>query len=469
ISALTGLPLLRYCAATLAVRICRISSQHRANYRHQLQYVSLSEEPFATSVPPNAPDLLLPPSLDPPLSNSVPWSSLDPSTTLLIDSRSPSEYAADHIQGAVNIPILSDSERAEVGIIFSRGNTLEARLKGARFACNNIAESLTPEGPLARLLNGQSKSLNSLSGSVLPLKLLVYCARGGQRSMGMATILAELHCPNCEVMCLAGGYKAWRRLLVRQLNCWPMHIAPGGMSGNLWVLSSLTGCGKTLLLEELEKSGEHVLNLERMAEHKGSMFGGSDLTKSPTQKVFESRLHAALHSCLNAPCIWTECESKSVGPSCHLNEGFWRRLRGTEGTRRIWLSASLNSRVDYILRDYADWVVCSEEKHEWVLKSLANYHSKKRLESWRGLMQRGDFAAFVAELLEHHYDPLYKKSRGPMLQHFADHGLLHRIELPTISQSYFRLEVVPRLLELSTQENQFGPTTTQNSVALFHF
>lgn len=128
-----------------------------------------------------------------------------------------------------------------MGIIFSRGNTLEARLKGARFACNNIAESLTPEGPLARLLNGQSKSSNSFSGSVSSLKLLVYCARGGQRSMGMATILAELHCPNCEVMCLAGGYKAWRRLLVRQLNCWPMHIAPGGMSGNLWVLSSLTG------------------------------------------------------------------------------------------------------------------------------------------------------------------------------------------------------------------------------------
>lgn len=139
--------------------------------------------------------------------------------------------------------------------------------------------------------------------------------------------------------------------------------------GILYSVHLFVGCGKTLLLEELEKSGEHVLNLERMAEHKGSMFGGSDLTKFPTQKVFEARLHAALHSCLNAPCIWTECESKSVGPSCHLNEGFWRRLRGTQGTKRIWLSASLNSRVDYILRDYADWVVCSEEKHEWVLKS----------------------------------------------------------------------------------------------------
>lgn len=131
-----------------------------------------------------------------------------------------------------------------------------------------------------------------------------------------------------------------------------------------------SGCGKTLLLEELEKSGERILNLEAMAEHKGSMFGGKDPNvASPSQKVFETRFHTAIRSCLTAPRIWTECESKSVGPSCHLNEGFWRRLRGTQGTKRIWLSASINTRVDYILRDYADWVVCSEEKHEWVLKS----------------------------------------------------------------------------------------------------
>ena len=81
---------------------------------------------------------------------------------------------------------------------------------------------------------------------------------------------------------------------------------------------------------------------------------------------------------------------------------------------------------------------------------MAAYHSKKRIESWHKLIQSKDYAGFVADLLEHHYDPLYKKSRGPMLRQYADAGLLHCIELPVINQAYFQQNVVPQLLHLAS-------------------
>ncbi|VDK32743.1 unnamed protein product [Taenia asiatica] len=437
----------------------RFTSQHRTNFRHQLKYISLTDEPFAVALSPEAAahaPTSLPPPLDPAPRGSTPWFTLDPATTLLIDARSPCEYALDHIEGAINVPILSNQERMEVGKIFSSGSVVEARLLGARFACANIAESLKPEGPLARLLETSDRKTCS------PKLIVVYCSRGGQRSMALGTILSELNCPSCEVACLAGGYRAWRRLLLRQLGVWPTLVSPGGLAGTLWVLSSLTGmitrsipaltsaqdepsdpwldkrCGKTLLLEELEAAGESTLNLERMAEHKGSMFGGGAM--QPTQRIFDARLHSGLRRCLTANHVWTECESRSVGPGCQLGDGFWQRLRGTRATVRVWLSASLEARVNWILHDYADWLHNSEGSLGRVFESLANYHSKKRLESWRKLVQVGDYAAFVAELLEHHYDPLYKKSRGPMLRHLADIGLLHRIEVPVVNRAYFRKE-----------------------------
>ena len=120
-------------------------------------------------------------------------------------------------------------------------------------------------------------------------------------------------------------------------------------------------------MNELEAVGEKTLNLERMAEHKGSMFGGD--SRQPTQRAFESRLHRDLRACLTASHVWTECESRSIGPKCQLGEGFWRRLRGLQGTARIWLSAPLEARVDFILRDYADWLEDSSEKLEWFTKT----------------------------------------------------------------------------------------------------
>ncbi|CDS42005.2 tRNA 2 selenouridine synthase [Echinococcus multilocularis] len=443
----------------LTISARRFTSRHRTNFKHQLKCISLTDEPFALALSPeaaaHAPNSL-PPPLDPAPRGSTPWFTLDLATTIFIDARSPCEYAIDHIEGAINIPILSDQERVEVGKIFSSGDVVKARLLGARFACANIAESLRPEGPLTRFFETSDQETCS------PLLIVVYCFRGGQRSMGLGTILSELNCSSCEVACLAGGYRAWRRLLLRQLGVWPTLVAPGGLAGTLWVLSSLTGCGKTLLLEELEAVGESTLNLEQMAGHKGSMFGGGGM--QPTQQIFDARLHSALQRCLTAPHVWTECESRNIGPGCKLGDGFWQRLRGTRATVRVWLSAPLEARVNWILHDYAAWLHNSEENMERIFESMANYHSKKRLESWRKLVRGGDYAAFVAEVLEHHYDPLYKKSRGSMLCHYADMGLLHCIEVPIVDRAYFRKEVIPHLQHLSIHSSRIDFTHRDNAL-----
>uniref|UniRef100_A0A0R3UN53 Rhodanese domain-containing protein n=1 Tax=Mesocestoides corti TaxID=53468 RepID=A0A0R3UN53_MESCO len=423
-------------------------SRHRANIKRQFKYVSLTDEPFALALPPGLQSTNpgVPPPIDVAPEGSIPWSSLDLTSTLLIDARTPKEYALDHIRGAINIPVLSDLERLEIGKIFTSGNTLEARLRGARFACTNIANYLEPQKPLSLLLDTKGHSDSSRL-------FLVYCARGGQRSTALATILAELDLPTCEVACLAGGYRAWRRVLLRQLEAWPTLMEPGGLSGTLWVLSGLTGCGKTLLLNGLEEAGESTLNLEGMAKHKGSMFGKSTSDKQLNQRSFEAVFHDALKRCLDAPVVWTECESRNVGPSCQLGGGFWRRLRGTQSTVRVWLDVPIQARVSWILEDYADWLENSEARQEWVFKSLETYHGKRRLESWRTMARSRDYDSLVTELLVYHYDPLYRKSRGPMLRTFADAGLLHRIDLPLIDRKYLRREIIPRLIELSRGSN----------------
>uniref|UniRef100_A0A0X3P1M9 tRNA 2-selenouridine synthase n=1 Tax=Schistocephalus solidus TaxID=70667 RepID=A0A0X3P1M9_SCHSO len=235
----------------------------------------------------------------------------------------------------------------------------------------------------------------------------------------------------------------------------------------------LSGCGKTLLLEELEAAGERVIHLERLANHKGSVFGQSDDVR-PSQRVFERELHGALAKCIPSLIVdvgnqsqrgtneaepglspvWVECESRSVGPRCRLPNGFFSRLRSTAGlpTRRIWLDVPEEARVEWILTDYAAWLD-DLPRLDRVIESLSAYHSRSLLEKWHSLIRRGDYCGLVTSLLHDHYDPLYKQSRGPVLHAYAQAGLLYRVHLPRISKDLIRSEILPLLRELTTTEN----------------
>ena len=171
-----------------------------------------------------------------------------PGFDTIIDARAPAEYAEDHLPGAISLPVLDDAERARVGTIYKQVNPFTARKIGGALVARNVAGHL--EGALADKPGGW--------------RPLVYCWRGGQRSGAFATILAQV---GWRVDTIAGGYKAWRALVVAALQ-------QADVPSPVVVLDGNTGTAKTDILAELAARGLQVIDLEGLANHRGSLFGG---------------------------------------------------------------------------------------------------------------------------------------------------------------------------------------------------
>ncbi|MFN5828613.1 MAG: tRNA 2-selenouridine(34) synthase MnmH, partial [Rhodobacterales bacterium] len=204
----------------------------------------------------------------------------------VIDVRAPAEWAEDHIPGAVNLPVLDDAERARVGTIYKRENPFRARKVGAALVARNAAAHL--EGPLADKPGGW--------------RPLVYCWRGGQRSGSFASILSQI---GWRVETVAGGYKTYRSLVVQAL-----YDAP--VPSRVIVLDGNTGTAKTELLALMAERGVQVIDLEGLANHRGSLFGGR-AGGQPSQKGFESRLAMALAALDPTRPLVVEAESSKIG------------------------------------------------------------------------------------------------------------------------------------------------------------
>jgi tRNA 2-selenouridine synthase len=187
---------------------------------------------------------------------------------LVVDVRTPGEFALDHVPGAVNLPVLSDAERAEVGTVYVQESRFKARRIGAAYLARNVARHL-------------ETALVDRPGSFRPL---LYCWRGGMRSNAMAQILAQV---GWRTAVLAGGYRTYRREVTARLyDASPTFLAV--------VLDGPTGAGKTAILHRLAARGVQVLDLEALAEHRGSLLGALPGRAQPSQKLFESRVLAAL-------------------------------------------------------------------------------------------------------------------------------------------------------------------------------
>ena len=204
----------------------------------------------------------------------------------LIDVRSPSEFALDHVPGAINLPVLDDAQRAAVGTEYVQGSKFLARRTGAAMVARNIAAHL--EG-----------TLGGRDGSFKPL---VYCWRGGQRSGAMVTVMDQVGWP---VAVLDGGYQTWRRHVRAALYDTPLEH-------RLMLIDGPTGAGKTALLGALKARGVQTLDLEALAAHRGSLFGAMP-GGQPSQKAFESRLHDALSRLDPARPVAVEAESSKIG------------------------------------------------------------------------------------------------------------------------------------------------------------
>lgn len=295
----------------------------------------------------------------------------------IIDVRSPSEFAIDHIPGAESLPVLSDEERAIVGTIYVQESRFKARRIGAAYVARNVANHL-------------ETALAGRPGSFQPL---VYCWRGGQRSNAMATILAQV---GWRTSVLAGGYRTYRReVTVRLYESEP--------DLRLVLLDGRTGSGKTDVLRRLPGRGIQVLDLEDLAQHRGSLFGALPGRPQPSQKMFESRLLAALDKLDPGRPILVEAESSKIGDRI-IPPMLWKAMSVAP---RIELIASEEARASYLANVYGH-VAAARQELEAVFGRLPIRGG--HLKHWRRLAEAGDFEALAGELMARHYDPAYRRS-----------------------------------------------------------
>ncbi len=297
----------------------------------------------------------------------------------VIDVRSPAEFAEDHIPGAINCPVLDNDERVRVGTLYKQVSPFEARKVGATLVARNIARHIEEQ------FLQHPKSWRPL----------VYCWRGGQRSGAFTHILREV---GWSARRLDGGYKSWRHHVIEDLAALPAKL-------RFTVITGPTGSGKSRLLEALATQGAQVLHLEQLAAHKGSVLGGLPDEPQPSQKMFETRLHSVLASLDQARPVYVEAESRRIG-LLNLPDAINLAIHSSACMR---VEASLESRVDFLLRDY-DYL-CNTGALAEILPRLKEIQGKERIERWQGLAEEGDFRSLVAELLVQHYDPLYGRSQ----------------------------------------------------------
>jgi tRNA 2-selenouridine synthase len=312
----------------------------------------------------------------------------------IIDVRAPAEYAEDHIPGAISLPVLDDAERAEVGTIYKQVNPFTARKRGAALVARNAAAHLL--GPLADKPGGW--------------RPLVYCWRGGQRSGSFATILGQI---GWRVETIAGGYKAWRRLVVEAV-----YDAP--VPSPVIVLDGNTGSAKTELLALMAARGVQVVDLEGLARHRGSLFGAMP-GGQPSQKTFEAALALCFARLDPTRPVVVEAESSKVG-NCRLPPRLWRAMVEAP---RLAVAAPLAARADYLTRAYAD-LVEDGARLAGVIAQLRPMYAAEVIEGWQAQAAAGDHAALAEGLMARHYDPRYEKHRARMqvpVQEFATETL----------------------------------------------
>ncbi len=296
---------------------------------------------------------------------------------IFIDVRSPSEYSYSTIPGAINLPIFSDQERKDIGITY-KANKEIAYEKGLLIGSNKLSD-----------IYKYIKSLDNRN----KCKVIVFCSRGGMRSK---SIVVNLNLLNINTFQLVGGYKAYRKYILQNLEKLNRSLKYITLHGN-------TGVGKTDLLMELERQGQPVLNLEELANNRGSIFGSLGLDKPISQKMFDSLLFEKLR--LNRKgYFFTESESKRIG-NIILPDFL---MKSMEAGSHVLVKAHIEERINNLLKDYIAYV-----DNNKVYKIISNnkYFIKRKgskwVESLTAYLEEGDYHNFVRTLLVDYYDQLY--------------------------------------------------------------
>lgn len=297
----------------------------------------------------------------------------------VIDVRSPAEFAQDHLQGAINLPVLSNEERARVGTLYVQESPFLARKLGAALVFRNAADHIE----------------NSLSHNEGGWRPLIYCWRGGQRSGAFTWMLQQI---GWRADVVDGGYRSYRRLVSACLYDHPLPY-------RLVALDGYTGTAKTDLLKRLQDRGVQVLDLEDLANHRGSLLGEMP-GGQPSQKAFESRLAAELFNLdTNRPVV-VEAESSKIG-NLLLPPSVWSALRLAS---RIRIEAPVEARARYLALAYDD-ILSDGPRLKDRLSPLRYHRGHEVVDHWSELIDAGAKQDLTRALIEQHYDPAYLKSR----------------------------------------------------------
>ena len=336
---------------------------------------------------------------------------------VVIDLRTPEEYGADHLPGAINLPLFGELQRAMVGYLYRQVSPQDALEQGRRYAQERvqplvdaiarIAEWKPHGGDLRELVGqlcaggpGGSGGLESMEAFLEPLLLsqapaapvVLHCWRGGLRSRSVVALVRALGLQRAVGLC--GGYKAYRHRVMEGLQTWK-RPAPV-------VLHGLTGVGKTLVLREIEALDPgRTLDLEALAGHRSSLLGMVGLEPCG-QKEFDSRLSQALETAPHGAWV-VEGESRKVGDIV-LPSGLWQAMGAG---RPLWLHASMERRIAVLMDDYLG----RSTHREPLRRQLASLSARlPQTVDWLGWFDGGREADLVRELLTQHYDPVYLRT-----------------------------------------------------------
>lgn len=300
---------------------------------------------------------------------------------LFIDLRSEEEYEEGTISGAISMPVLSNEERKIVGTLYVSGDIKGAKEKGVEFFTPKLTEYY-----------------RRISEMEEEHEVVLFCARGGYRSTALFNLLKTL---GHSVYKLNHGYKSYRRYVLNFLDTLGDY--------DYVILKGYTGCGKTEILKELRERGENVLDLEGLARHRGSLFGGVGMGDQPSQKTFESELMESFTSFKPGP-VFVEGESSRIG-SINLPNQLIKSMAKSE--KVFLIEDTIERRVERIKGDYLkDYGPDKKEEIISAFENLKRYISAERYENYLKMIDEENFDFIIEDLIIKYYDANYSIKKG---------------------------------------------------------
>ena len=302
------------------------------------------------------------------------------SDKLLVDVRTPAEFKSGHIPGAINIPLFSNEERVKVGTVYKKESPRKALLLGLELVGPKMSDFI--------------KQLDAVSNEN---KINCYCWRGGQRSQSMAWLFEKA---GYEVNYLKGGYKAYRHFIQTKMR---------ELKLPLIVLGGRTGCGKSMILKQLSANNEQVIDLEAMANHKGSAFGGIAENPQPSTEHFENKLFQKIQTLDQNKRIWVENESRLIG-SVHMPLTFWEQMKAAPV---VYIDFPKEERLKFLVNTYGNFpTVDLKDAFAKIKKRLGGLAYQQAVES----LEQDDIttAALIAlRYYDKSYNYLLENNKAP--------------------------------------------------------